>query len=617
MVYPNSFPDAQAPAGAINETVTFTFNNDGTNVTPGVQSHLSLTQGSGVLTFLATTPGTSGNSVTVAIDTTTTGGSPVTIVGNAITINANSTGSLLTLAQIAAEFPKTVTQGIITCAATGVTSGQPSTTSATNLSGGINPTSTPYTHSYTVSSTAGASGSHGIGYLDQTYEDANTGFRVTIVNPSSHASFGVPTIPASYTFAPGDTLTYVVNKSAVRYTGNPGVAPCQANNWIAIPGTHNQVTTTFNSTAGDTVVVSTFNMSGNTPNVGEYYYASFTTSKSASDYALKIFTKPSDAYALYGQPTTINRVSLGIQLMALNGCQTFGVIQVPVQTDTNYASSSDYIAALQQLTKSLPNSTRKADVVVPLSNDPSVHQALSRQLITQAGPRQKGEAIGFVGYSQFTSAAQASNNAVSLSNSRIIAIANAAAGIMITNPTTGLAVEYVVDGPFMAAALAGLNCNPSNDVATTLTLQNLVGFSRLLVTYDDPTMDSMAAAGLTVLLSNNGALQVRHYKTTDPSNDLTSEPTSITIADYVAQQFRLDLKQFIGRKLVDSLVTDIQTVCNARLASLVNNVIISGYENLNVEVNPDDPTEVDVTVTYKPIFSLLWASVTFNVQTSL
>jgi hypothetical protein len=162
-----------------------------------------------------------------------------------------------------------------------------------------------------------------------------------------------------------------------------------------------------------------------------------------------------------------------------------------------------------------------------------------------------------------------------------------------------------------------LNCNPANDVATSLTEQNLVGFSRLLITYDDPTMDLMAAQGLTLLLNNNGALLIRHYKTTDPDNDLTSEPTSVTITDYVAQAFRADLKQFIGRKLVTALVTDITVVSNARLKSLVDNEIISGYANLSVEPNDNDPTEVDVAFTIKPIFSLLYAGVTLTVQTSL
>jgi hypothetical protein len=255
--------------------------------------------------------------------------------------------------------------------------------------------------------------------------------------------------------------------------------------------------------------------------------------------------------------------------------------------------------------------------VVPLSNDPVVHQALSQQLTTLATARYKGEGIGFVGYSQFTTSQQASANANSLLNQRMIAIGNAAAGVLITNPVTGVAIEYLVDGPFMAAAMAGLNCNPANDVATTLTLQNLTGFSRLLITYDDPTMDLMASNGLTLLLNNNGALLIRHYKTTNPQNTLVSEPTSTTIADFVAQTFRANLQQFIGRKLVDSLVTDITVVCNSLLQGLVGSQIINAYENLSVVQDPQDPTQVDVTVTFQPIFSLLYVSVTFTVQTTL
>jgi hypothetical protein len=81
--------------------------------------------------------------------------------------------------------------------------------------------------------------------------------------------------------------------------------------------------------------------------------------------------------------------------------------------------------------------------------------------------------------------------------------------------------------------------------------------------------------------------------------------------------FRSDLNQFIGRKLLDSLVTDIQVVCNARLKSLVDQQIISGYQNLSVVQDPTDPTQADVTVTFKPMFCLLYVSVTFVVQTQL
>jgi len=494
----------------------------------------------------------------------------------------------------------------------------------------------PYTHAdyasapdtgtaYAAATSGSGSGTGSIGYLNQTYEDSITGFRVTVVNPTDHVEYGIPSLPGggSYTFAPGDVLQYIVKvdatggNAATRACGTPGIAPAYSNNAIAIPGLNMEVVSNFNSTTGDTVIVSTVRASGDGPTIGTFYYVTFTTNKTANDYALKLYTRASDAYAQYGQPSQVNRLSLGIQLMTQNGVQTFGAIQVPVVPGTNVASSADYIAALAQLTQNLPGLTRKADVVVPLSNDPTVHQALSRQLTTQASARYKGEAIGFVGYNQFATPAQMSSNANSLLNQRMIAMGNPAAGILITNPTTGIAVEYLVDGPFIAAAMAGLNCNPANDVATTLTNQNLTGFSRLLVTFDDPTMDLMAANGLTLVLNNNGALLIRHYKTTDPSNVLVSEPTSTTIADYVSQQFRLTLAQFIGRKIVDGLTTDIQVVSNSLLKNLVDKQIISAYQNLVVVQNPNDPTEIDVTVTFQPIFSLLYLSVTFTVQTSL
>jgi hypothetical protein len=624
IVYPFGFPDAQSIAGAPAETVTLTFNNDGNSVvTPAVQASKAITFTSGaILTFTASVPGVGGNSVTIAVDASSLNPEPVVVNGDAITIYSNWDGGNHSATDVAGYFPSAFTPdgGQITAAASGSAGSMLSTTAATPLSGGTDAVTTPVSHSYTVTSSLGAQGSSGKGYLDQTYIDARTLFRVTIVNPSDHASYGVLSIPAGYNFAPGDTLTYVVTNTlatAVRTTGNPGVFPAQANNQVAIPGLLSKVISTYGSTTGDTVLVETVRLSGNNPSIGQFYYVTFTVNKTAADYGIKIYTNPIDAYNAYGTPSTINRLSLGIQFMVQNGVQTFGAIQVPVQPGTIQASAPDYIAAIQTLTTNLPGTTRKADVVVPLSTDPSVHQFLSQQLTTLATLRYKGEGIGFVGYDQFQTPSTMRANARSLSNKRMLAIGNPAAGVLITDQSTGVSIEYLVSGEFMAAAMAGLSCNPANDVATSLTNQNLVGFSRLLITYDDPTMDAMAADGLIDLLNNNGALKIRHYKSTDPSSPLTSEPTTTTISDYVSQVFRSDLAQFIGRKLVDSLVTDIQVVCNARLTSLVNQQIITAYQNLTVVEDPVDPTQVDVTVTFKPIFSLLYVLVTFTVVTNL
>ncbi len=632
IVYPNSHPDLQATAGAaVDETVTLTFNNDGATVVhPATVATLVASFGSsGSITFTATQGGVIGNGVQIALDAITPNSVPVVVNGNLVTIYANWNGTLATLAQIAAFFPSAETSDGGQILAGSVVNGSqtPSTTAAANLMGGVDQVTEAVTHSYTVSSTntkGSGSGAGNVGYLNQTYVDVVTGFRITIVNPPDHASYGVPTIGTSYQFTHGDVLTFSVKadasgaNAAIRACGTPGVLPAQFNNLIAIPGLHTTVISNFQSTAGDTVVLSTFRGSGDGPKVGEFYYVTFTTGKTAADYGLKIYTNPVAAYAAYGTPSTVNRLSLGIQFLTQNGAQTFAAIQVPVVPGTNQATSSDFIAAIQTLALALPGSDDQYVAgVIPLSTDPTVHQSLSRFLTTQAAPRIQAFGLGFVGYDQFTAPNQARQNAVALDSERMIAIGNAVAGVLITDPLTGVSVEYPVSGEFMAAGLAGLEFNPANDVATTLTNQNVTGFSRLLKVYDNPTMDQMAADGLTVLVSNQGALRCRHYKTTRPENPVYSEPTCTTVVDYTREAFEADMKQFIGRKLVDSLVSDITIVANARLKSEVNQEILTGYSNLSVQPDAVDPTTVNISVEIKPMFSLLWITVTFTVTTTL
>jgi hypothetical protein len=450
-------------------------------------------------------------------------------------------------------------------------------------------------------------------FLGETYIDANTAVKFTIVDPFNALAYGYVSLPSpGYQFEPGDTLQLVVTEPGIFTTGTQKI--------IAIPGIKITVQTTFGMVAGNTAIIDTFNKSGNDPNVGEFYYVSFTTAKQPSDYAIQIFSQASDAYALYGQPNTQNRASLGVELLTQNGAQQFGVVQVPVQTGLGVASDASFIDAIQSLATPLPGGGDVfAGVIVPLSTSATVQSFLSRFLITQASPRIQAEGIGFVGFNQFTTPTQARQAAQSFHNSRIIAVAPFVAGVLI-NPTdnTGPAVEYAVSGEFLAAALAGLNVNPANDVATTLTNQQVVGFSRLLgPALSDPTMDQMAADGLTLLVPKAGALNVRHYKSTDPSNVITSEPTATTVTDYVRQQFRTGLDQFIGRKFVGTLVNDVTAVCNALLRLLVNQEIIAGYKNLTVIPDPSDPTLLDITVSFQPIFSLLYISVTFTVTTNL
>jgi hypothetical protein len=101
--------------------------------TPGTAASLSLTEGASQCISMAAFLGTSGNSVTVAVDDTTTGAP--TVVGNAITLHTLT----YTVASYVAAFPSaTATAGLINFSYTGLGTDTFTTAGAVNLAGGTN-----------------------------------------------------------------------------------------------------------------------------------------------------------------------------------------------------------------------------------------------------------------------------------------------------------------------------------------------------------------------------------------------------------------------------------------------------------------------------------------------
>lgn len=629
IVFPSSFSDAAAGMGGKAEVITLTFRADSSSViTPALQAGGRLpSAGSNFISFLATTPGTAANSTQVVFSagSAVADAGAVTVSGETITVNVTTlTSGVRSLGQIAALFAGgvltpgsginaqgkvfTTNAGIIIATMHGAGSTLATASTSVTFSGGAAEVDQTKSVSFTVTSSLGAAGTQGTGWLGQTFESSVTGVKFTIVDPASALSFGYTQLPSpQYNFAPADTLTFTVALNTARVTS--------ATPTIDIPGLRLKVTSTFGMNTGDTATVETFNKAGDEPNVGEFYFVSYEVAKTAADFALQLFTNPAVAYALYGQPNVTNRVSLGVQLLTQNGAQVFGVIQVPKQTGLAVASDQDFIAAIQTLAVPLPQSDRKVDVIVPLTNSNVVQQFLSRHLTTQSNVRNKGEAIGFIGPSQYASSADIASLARSIANERVILIGDPVAAVQVN--VSGQFVEYAVAGEFMAAAVAGLNVNPANDVAQSLVNQNVVGFSRLLKKFDDATMDIMSASGVTILTENNGALLLRDYLSTDPSSVLTSEPTATTVTDATRQRFRKGLLQFVGRKFLPTLISDVQATCNSLLRGLVSDELIEAYTQPVVTADASDPTVLHVTVSFKPIFTLKYIDVKFAIDTTL
>ena len=635
IVWPFGESDMQGVAGATpTETLTLTFMDDGLTLpgNPPVQATCSTVQPG--LIFTATTAGPAANASTIMFSgtTPTTDAAAVTVSGEAITVNilkAGATVTTRTLADIISLFSAlpgftTPNLGKVLCAAANpqVDTSTLCGTNGANIGvavlfhGGANAVSgRSYADRYTVSSNRtqaqqtadGLGATNGTGYLGQTFMDWHTGVHFTLVDPAQALSYGLTTLPPSYLFTPGDILTIVIDATTGAF--QVGGLPVDA-----IPGVDLTVQSTYGMALGDTYIVKTYDNAGNAPAIGEFYYASYTVDKTAAEMGYHNYSNLADVVKAYGPVSPDNRISLAAQLFFQNGGSALGVYQVPKQAGMDVASDQDYMTALGQFTMPLPGTDRKANVFIPLSTSPVVQQFLAKQLTIQASPRMRGEAVAFMGLPTTATPDSAILMAQGLNSERCRLIWPGMA--LLSLVSNGVSVQYSVDGSFVAAAVAGLALSANNDVASTLTTQAVVGFDSLGAPTPETTLDQMASNGILVMVEVPGALEVRHDVTTSTNGVLMSEPYTTTQIDNLRQKMRATLKQFVGQKNVQAVLTNVQIAANGVLSSLTSQGLLGNYKAPVVSSDPNDPTVVNVTATVQPVFSILWISVTFNVTTT-
>lgn len=647
IVWPNGFSDlAVTPGSSPVETITLSFQDDGllNTITPALQaSSLLVVPG---LNFYATTFGTGPNGITgIVLDATTptADATAITVLGETITIAVlNGTSQARTLQDVVNLFANpsyaaahtTPLAGKVNVQAVGTPNMNApiSAGAVVHLTGGAVATTAPYSVRYLVTSSrtsaqaqadhlgitggattpTGANTTLGLsGYLGQTYIDPTTGVTFTIVNPNlnvlNNPEYLLTHAPSpSYYFAPGDTLTFV-SAHAPRVTSAIPV--------IDIPGVTVKVTSTYGMGIGASAKLTTYNYSGGEPSVGDFYYVDYQTTKTAEDMALKVYTNIQDVYAAYGAPSATNKLSLGAYLYNLNGGQVLACIQVPKQLGLDTASEQTYMDAIASLTQPLPGSDNKANMILPMTTSTTVIGYLSRFLITQASERAGGPAISYVGCPITATPNDARALARSLKSDRVVAMFPG--GAVLTLNTNGVGVQFGVGGEFIAAAMAGADLNPAIDVATSLTRSLIVGFDRLVKRYDDNTMDLAASDGVCWLVEKAAGLQVRHYISTNMSSPLTREPTNRKTADEIRFRLATNLDQFISRKILTSLVNDINIVVNSTMQNAMNQELVENYKDVVVSVDQFDSTVIHVSLTFKPISSLIWLDVNLTVTTKL
>lgn len=434
--------------------------------------------------------------------------------------------------------------------------------------------------------TGTGSGSVNTGSVGQTYIDPITGF-----------TFALETASAG---------TLVFNVTEEFTVG--------ANYELGIPNLRYNVSTTEGVAIGNTALLKTYNMSfDEEPAVGDVYYVSFDKAK--QDFSTRYFTSLSDVKRYHGPLSQNNPVVLGAYLMFVNGAQAVAIKQIKKAPGSNDANVSDYFEAIDEFNEPLANDTRPSLLLVASSNQQVINYLkVSNQ--KQSSIRFKNERTSYFGFAVGTTPESAKAFAKSLKSELMTAVYPD--GAVVTVPDeSGNDQDVLVGGEYVACALAGADVSPAYDVATPITNISLAGIKRLSRRLSTLDASQVAQGGVTVLETKSGAVTVMMGLTTDLTSTLTRDPRIIETKQFIQKGVRTVCDPFIGRKLVGGVTTDVKRALHSYFGSLVSLNLISAFQGITVEVDALDPTIINVSVYYKPMFGVNWITVTHNLRSTL
>lgn len=440
------------------------------------------------------------------------------------------------------------------------------------------------------------------GFLGQTYIDPTTQFRITLDD--------VAFSPAS-----GDTLSYDIGNAATTIAADKYDILVTSDILKAIPGVNLTVSSTYGGTidnTSNTVVISTYNKSGNEPSVGDYYYVTFDKAK--LDYTIKYLTSMRDVKKYYGPLEITNKVVVAANLAFLNGAQAVAIRQVQRQPGSTDASVQDYIEAIDEFNAPLSNGT-KPSLMQPLLANSQIYSYLKTSNSIQSSIRYKNERTSIIGFPVGTGPDSVINAVQALGSEKITAVYPDSAVLEIED-TFGNQVEYLVDGAMIAVAVAGRDVSPVEDIATTLTNKTITGLKRLSRRLDGVTAAQVANAGCTVLQEETPVIRILMYLTTDMSDILTRDPRIVEVKHSVQQGMRRNLNKYVGAKNLPRLIPQVRNSVAVYLKGLKDSEIIADYKNVIVEVNAQDPSTLNIELFYSPVMPLNWIVVTLNLGMS-
>lgn len=426
-----------------------------------------------------------------------------------------------------------------------------------------------------------------------------TTFKITVAGGSEQ----------TYTFVSGDFVGPNVTASevATALAGFTGVSVTVVTNEIKIQTTATNNTSlligdgTSNSLIG--FVVGSFQESSKEPIATKKYTVSYEYAKVTADYVPQFYFSMADVVADYGDVSLSNTLSLGSEIVFTQGASAICLVQC---NPADGSSLNQFKQAINKLA-----ATNGINIVVPLSNDTSLHSFLKAHVDAASSITERKERTAIVSMPAPQTVASMSAQAQALVDKRMVLISANQVSYFIGNDS----VATVLNGSYVAAAIAGVRTSRSFDVADPLTHKTLAGFSDMPDTLLRQEKITLLSKGVMVIENNSGIIRVLQQVTTDTSTRENNEYSVVEIIDFVASNSRRILENiFIGQKILAGTSSQVKSTETTVLSNLVTSEIIVAFQNVQAAVDNLDPTQIDVSFEIAPVFPLNYILITFSLS---
>ncbi len=339
------------------------------------------------------------------------------------------------------------------------------------------------------------------------------------------------------------------------------------------------------------------------PYSSHLFYVDYTYAKVSADYDPLYYYNMQDIVNDCGDVTTVNTLPMGAEVAFENGAQVVLACQLNPASITACATVGAIRLALTSL------EAKACNIVTVMTGDSSIFSYVKAHVDKMSTTNNRSERTSILGLDDSPSISTIEGYATALADKRV----------MLVYPTTAKRIiagtEESIGSYLLAAALAGIRCNPSYDVAEPLTKKQVIGFTEITDNLIRSQKNDLASHGVCIVESQSGVARVRHALTTDMTTVQNQEFSITELTDYTGQVTREILEQmYVGAKILSETPLMIAATLRVILQNLIDRGIITAFTGVSASQNGTDPRQIDVRFAFSPVYPLNWIFVEYSIQ---